>query len=132
MAKVKPLLGPLGDEYELEDGVSRLNHWFEEVKVTHALDDGSERYYHKGFIFRATLTFSSMTQAQYDGLKDEYDRHTELRFYPNPQEYPNTSFEVRWTNPFNFVYAYAVRTDRYQGTIELRGTEVFTEIPNFT
>lgn len=129
MALIKPLLGPTGTEFELADGVAKAEYWFEEVKVTHELDDGSSKFYTKGFKFHGRLVFNGMPQAQYDGLKTEYDRRTELNFVPNPQDYPATNFEVRWVNPFNLIYAYVSRTDRFVGTIELEGTEIFLNMP---
>lgn len=129
MAKIMPKLGISGSEFEMIDGVAKAEYWFEEVKETHELHDGSDKFYHKGFKFHGRLIFTGTPHAQYDGLRIEYNRKTELNFIPNPRDYPNTNFEVRWVNEFNFIYAYTVRVDRYAGTIELEGTQILTSIP---
>ena len=131
MARIKPQLGLTGSEYEIAEGAV-LEHWSEEVKATHELHDGSKKFYHKGYKFRARLTFLAMSKSQYDGLRAEYNRHTQLNFIPNPQDYPSTNFEVRWTNEFNFVYASKTRTDLYRGYIELEGTKILSSIPAWT
>lgn len=131
MAKILPKLGLTGFEFEMADGISRAEYWFEEVKETHELHDGSGKFYHKGFKFHGRLIFTGTPQAQYDGLMAVYNLKTELNFIPRPLDYPNTNFEVRWINEFNLIYAYTVRTDRYAGEIELEGTEILTSIPSW-
>lgn len=129
-------LGLVGSEYAIPDtGCRKADYWFEEIKETHKLDDGSSKFYHKGYKFRARLQFYMMPQATYDGLRAEYNRHTELNFIPRSSDYPATNFEVRWISPWNFVYAepqVATHTTPYwQGTIELEGTEILSSIPGW-
>ncbi len=131
MATIKPKLGRVGLEYELASGVSKLEFWFEEVKERHELHDGSGKFYHKGFKFFARLTFGVMSKTDYDGLLAEYNRKAELNFIPNPQEYPDTNFEVRWVNTFNFIYATKTRIESFRGKIELEGTEILLTIPSW-
>lgn len=129
MAKIQPKLGVSGSEHELTDGVSKLEFWFEEVKERHKLHDGSAKFLHKGYKFHSRLTFDLMSKTDYDGLLAEYNRNTELNFIPNPQEYPDSDFEVRWTNAFNFVLATRTRIEYFRGMIVLEGTEILSSIP---
>jgi len=129
MAKIMPKLGRTGLEFEMTDGVFKAEYWFEEVRVRHELHDGSGKFYHKGFKFHGRLIFTGTPYAQWNGLRMEYNRKTELNFIPNPQDYASTNFEVRWVNEFNLIYAYTVRTDRYAGTIELEGTDILSSVP---
>ncbi|NVM23686.1 MAG: hypothetical protein HWN68_18150 [Desulfobacterales bacterium] len=127
-------LGPTGSEYAIPDtGLFRADYRWEEVKATHELHDGSKKFYHKGYKFRARLEFHYMPQATYDGLRAEYNRHTELNFIPRFTDYPSTNFEVRWMNEWNFVYSSPqVKTHTipyWRGYIELEGTEIISSIP---
>lgn len=127
-----PKLGLTDAEYLIPiDDIEKADYWFQEIKVTHGLHDGSSKYYHSGYKFRATLTFDRMPQATYDYLMAEYNRHTELNFIPNSDDYPSTNFEVRWTNDWNFVYRYSYSFVFWRGTIELEGTEILLTIPSW-
>jgi len=130
-------LGLMGSEYTIPDtGIFKADYWFEEVKATHALHDGSKKFYHKGYKFRARLSFRMMPDATYTNLRAEYNRHTELNFIPRATDFPATNFEVRWTNTWNFVYAEPQvkmhATPYWRGTIELEGTEILSSIPAWT
>lgn len=129
MPRIQPRLGVLDSEYEMTDGIAKAEYWFEEVKEAQELHDGSGKFYHKGYKFHGRLIFTAAPYSQYEGLRLEYNRHIELNFIPNPQDYPDTNFEVRWINEFNFIYAYTPRTDRYSGIIELEGTEILSSVP---
>ena len=127
-------LGVTDSEYPIPDtGLFRADYWFEEVKVTHELHDGSKKFYHKGYKFRARLEFHYMPQVTYDGLRAEYNRATELNFVPRSSDYPSTNFEVRWMNEWNFVYSEPQvkthTTPYWRGSIELEGTEILSSVP---
>ena len=127
-------LGPSGSEYLIpDDGCRKANYWFEEIKEAHELHDGSKKFYYKGYKFHAILEFHYMPQATYDGLRAEYNRHTELNFIPRSTDYPSTNFEVRWTSEWNFVYSEPQikmhSTPYWQGFMELEGTEILSSIP---
>ena len=136
MARVQPILSWLDilqqeQKFEMTDGVSILEYWAKEVKEAQELLDGSSKFYHRGYRFQARLIFNATTQAQANGLRVGYNQGIELTFTPDPQEHPGITFKVRWINEWNFVYAYATRTDRYKGMIELEGTEILTSIPDW-
>lgn len=127
---LKPKLGLEGSEYLIPvDDIEKADYWFEEVKEIHDLHDGTKKLYHKGYKFRATLTLNRMPQTTYDSLRTEYNRHTELNFIPNFEDYPSTNFQVRWMNDWNFVYCYPYDFTYWTGSIELEGTEILSSIP---
>lgn len=125
-------LGPTGSEYLIpDDGCRKADYWFEEVKVAHEIHDGSKKFYHKGYKFRARLEFFMMPQTTYNNLRTEYNRHIELNFIPRSTEYPDTSFEVRWIGEFNFRYCHPYILTYWEGVIELEGTEILSSIPSW-
>ncbi len=129
-------LGLLASEYSIpETGLHKADYWFEEVKVMQNLHDGSTKFYHKGYKFRAILGWGFMPQATYDGLRAEYNRHTELNFIPRATAYSSTNFTVRWISAWNFIYStpqvklYA--TPYWRGSITLEGTEILSSVPEW-
>lgn len=129
---LKPKLGPEGSEYLIPvEDIEKADYWFEEIKESHELHDGSKKFYHKGYKFRGKLTFNRMPQITYEGLRAEYNRHTELNFIPNYEDYPSTNFQVRWINEWNFVYCYPYSFIYWKGTVELEGTEILSSIPGW-
>lgn len=129
---LKAKLGLTGSEYLIpEEGIARADYFFEEVKEAHKLHDGSKKFYHKGYKFRALLEFEHTSQTAYDNLRAEYNRHTELNFIPRSEDHPDTNFEVRWVNEWSFVYSHPCDFSLWRGKIELEGTEILPSIPSW-
>jgi hypothetical protein len=113
------------------------------VAVTHTLDEGQTKRYHKGWKLNAHLSWlNGLLKSTYWDT-DTYVGRTEkllqilfntpcnnsIWYYPYPSVHPALYYDVMITGDYNFTYRKGLEGLGFTGSIELVGKEVFNEIP---
>jgi len=123
-------MAPGASEYQVDYNPA-MDIWFEHIQESHFLSSGLIKLYHKGYKFHARLTYTQpqfFRGEQYDRLRQIYNLHSGLTFYPAPESSPGASFGVYWVNNLDFHLVSGMTPFGYEGTIVLEGMSILDEI----
>jgi len=111
-----------------------IDQWMEHLQINHSLTLGGDADYHLGYKYHCILSWKRdnfFRGSQLDDLRELFNTHDGLCIYPAPDTHPNQHFLVKWVNDFDFHLKQGAIEMGYNGTIELRGAEVLSEIDEY-
>ena len=123
-------MAPGASEYEAEYN-PKMDIWFDHIQESHILGNGLSRFYHRGYRFRANLFWQQpafFRGEQYDRLRQIFNLHAGMTFYPAPESSPSACFAVQWSNNFDFHLVAGVTPLGYEGVITLEGASILESI----
>lgn len=95
---------------------------FDRARVTHRMQNQDYRYYNKGLVFNASLTYEQISEGEKNDMQTVYNWNADMRFFPNFDEKPNVWFDVAWQSAW--VFPFTVPTfinGGYNGNMSLTG-----------
>ena len=116
--------------YQMDYNPKTFNYGYQHVQEKVAIGDGTAKYYHRGYLFHATLDFEWIKNDQYDAFRKIYNAHDEIIINPSPISANGASFGVMWDNDYSFTLVNGMTPFGYTGTIELVGTSLLNAIPD--
>jgi len=116
--------------YQFDYNPKTFKYGYQHIQEVVPIADGTSKYYHRGYIFQATLDFEWIKNEQYDEFRKIYNAHDEIILNPAPSSAAGASFPVMWTNDFTFSFVAGVSPFGYTGSIELVGTSLLSSIPD--
>lgn len=111
-----------------------IDHNVEHLQVEHELDSGLTASYDKKFKIHFTLSWAEpkfFRGTQLEALRTIFNSLEGLCIYPSPVDHPNCVYAVRWRNGFDFHPVRGNVLFGYEGTIELEGTRILTEVDQY-
>ena len=123
-------MAPGASEYQVEYNPI-MDVWFEHLQESHVLGNGQTKYYHKGYKFHASLSWQQpmfFRGDQYERLRQIFNLHAGMTFYPAVESAPGACFSVQWVNDFDFHLVAGVTFMGYEGSMILEGSSILREI----
>jgi hypothetical protein len=127
--------GPFLDSVQINKYPPHITWNPEEVFKSIILADGSEKRYSMGFKISFVLSWSKgslMSEQQMETLRKIFNKRTELRFQPYPDNYPTSVFYVRWSGSSKFEPPANRPYDiGWEGDITLEEINIRSQLPQW-
>lgn len=120
-------------EYQCEYNPSNTFIWWEHLQLTNQLDDGSDKFYHKGYKAHLTLEWEQplfFKSDQYNMLRNIFNQHTSIIVNLTPSSSTGASYGMQWVNNFDFAFVAGVTMFGYAGIMQLVGTSIYSDVPS--
>ena len=105
----------------------------EDLGIPHELDSGLSVTYEKNLKLHLTLTWKEpnfFRGDQWEELRQIFNSKEGLCVYPCPDTNPTAVYQMKWVNGWNIHLVRGKQPYGYEGTVDLEGTEILTEIPS--